>query len=68
MEFYKFWLTKLSYIDLMVEMNNLSDFLMETEKESVKEILKQKLAFVLKRIQKIERMEKLERESEAIQG
>lgn len=52
----------------MVEMNNLSDFLMETEKESVKEILKQKLAFVLKRIQKIERMEKLERESEAIQG
>lgn len=68
MDYYQFWLTKLSYLDLMVELNNLNNFLEETEKESVKKIINQKLVFVIKRIEKIEKMEKLERETETIQG
>jgi hypothetical protein len=62
MDFYNFWLTKITYQDLMVEMNNLNTLLEITEKESVKIIVNKKLASVVKRIEKIERVEKIEYE------
>lgn len=62
MDFYNFWLTKITYQDLMVEMNNLNTLLEITEKESVKIIVNKKLASVVNRIEKIERVEKIEYE------
>jgi hypothetical protein len=62
MNFYEFWLTKLNYTDLMAERANL-EFLMETtENENVKRIVNKKYDSLIKRIEIIERLDKLENE------
>jgi len=62
MNFYEFWLTKLNYTDLMAERANL-EFLMETtENENIKRIVNKKYDSLIKRIEIIERLDKLENE------